>query len=234
MPTKARVVFPGFMHHVLHRGHNRQSVFETDDDYQQYIDDLLEAQQEFAIELHGWCLFEAEVHLLVRPKRRKNDLGRLMQRITKSTTRRYNDKHGSSGTIWNSRFRSSPVQSRFWELACLRYLEVLPVRRGLVDAPWEYPWSSHRMRLGEAGEYRLADCPDYIALGRSRDVRIRQYQHYCAQVIPRWEELRITNGVRRSQLTGDEHFPRTIQQRFGVLIEHRGPGRPSRSRKQPQ
>ena len=216
----------------MHRGHNRQPIFETSADYQRYIDDLLASHQEFNIELHGWCLFEEGVHLLLKPKRRKSDLGRLMQRIAGNTTHRYNSEHGSSGTVWNSRFRSSPVQSRFWELACLRYLEVLPVRRGLVDAPSEYPWSSHRMRLGEADQCRLAECPEYIALGRSREARTRTYQRYCDQVIPGWEEQRIMNGVRRSQLTGDEFFPRTIQRRFGVLIESRGPGRPVKPREQ--
>lgn len=90
------------------------------------------------------------------------------------------------------------------------------------------------MRLGEADQYRLAECPEYVALGRSRDARIRTYRRYCDQAIPRWEEQRIMNGVRRSQLTGDELFPSTIQQRFGVLIESRGPGRPTKPRKQSQ
>ena len=140
MPRAARVVIPECPHHVVQRGNNRQDVFFTDDDREDYLVLLRDQSAKFGLAVDGYCLMTNHVHLMVTP-RDEDSLAKAIGRTNLYYTRRINRLHGRSGHLWQDRFFSSPVDDEyFWN--ALIYVERNPVRAGLVRAPWRWRWSS--------------------------------------------------------------------------------------------
>ncbi len=104
------------------------------------------------------------VHLLLAPGESVSGMGRLMKALAARATRYRNRLEGRSGTLWESRYKSSPVQRNCYLLACCRYSELNPVRAGMVAGPADYRWSSFRQRMGAGGDVWLDSDPCYLAL----------------------------------------------------------------------
>lgn len=138
MPRIGRIVLPGYPHHVVQRGHNRQVIFAADEDYQRYINDLRELKDAFGIKVYAYCLMTNHVHLLLEPGEAVADLGRLMKALAARATRYRNKLEGRSGTLWESRYKSSVVESDTYLLACCRYIELNPVRAFMVANAEDY------------------------------------------------------------------------------------------------
>lgn len=147
MPRLARLVFPGLPHHVTRRGNRREQTFFCDDDFRLYGKLLAHwcAQTDTAV--WAWCLMPNHVHLILVPSREDGLAGAL-----RPTHGRYasliNARQDWSGHLWQSRYGSF-VMDELHLLACARYVELNPVRAGLVATPAEWPWSSARSHLGQ-------------------------------------------------------------------------------------
>ena len=148
MPRGSRVVLPNYPHHIIQRGHNRQAVFSTDKDYLNYLKHLKEWKEDLGCEVYAYCLMTNHVHLIVDPGRRVENLALLMKKVAGRQTRYVNKIAGRTGTLWEGRYKSSPIQTDEYLLACCRYIELNPVRAGIVKNPEEYPWSSYRQKVG--------------------------------------------------------------------------------------
>lgn len=142
MPRTARIVIPSYPHHIIQRGHNRHSVFAGKDDYLYYLDNLAEWKQRLECRVYAFCLMTNHVHLVIAPGEDPESLGRLMKRLAGRQTRFVNRMEGRSGTLWEGRFKSSPIETNAYLLACCRYVEMNPVLAGMCAEPSEYPWSS--------------------------------------------------------------------------------------------
>jgi len=118
-----RVVLPNYPHHVVQRGNNRQVVFAAPEDYQRYLDDLRELKEAFGVKVYAYCLMTNHVHLLLAPGDSAAGLGQLMKAIAARATRYRNRLEGRSGTLWESSYKSSVVQTDTYLLACSRYIE---------------------------------------------------------------------------------------------------------------
>jgi putative transposase len=149
-----------------------------------------------------------------------------MKRVAARQTRLVNRLERRSGTLWVSRFHSSPIETDAYLLACCRYVEMNPVRAGMVAAPEEYPWSSCRSRVGMDQAEWLDDDPSYIALGEDATERRRRYREWLLAAVPAGEWDLIRTAVQRNQLTGGNLFTEEVERKVGVRVEVRGPGRP--------
>lgn len=225
----ARVVLPGYPHHVIQRGHNRQVIFASTQDYAWYLGELRALKLEFRMRVYAFCLMTNHVHLLVSP-REAADLGKLMKRLAGRETRRHNRLEGRSGTLWESRYKSSLVERDDYLLACCRYIELNPVRARIVADPQDYRWSSCRYRLGRDTCDWLDLDPAYAALGVSENERRQRYQEFLGKSVPVEEWAVIREAVRRGQLTGSNRFEREIAEIIGRRVHRRGPGRPVKAR----
>lgn len=230
MPRKGRVVLPNYPHHVVQRGHNRQVVFATDADFQHYIDDLRELKEACGVKVYGYCLMTNHVHLLLAPGEAVAELGQLMKALAARMTRYRNCLERRSGTLWESRYKSSPVQTDAYLLACLGYIELNPVRAKMVTAPEDYAWSSYRMRQGQTDQNWLDYDPYYLSLARTASQRQIRYARFVQDAIPAGEWDLIREALQRGQLTGSKHFVDEVERIIGRRIEHRRPGRPARGR----
>ncbi len=228
MPRVGRVVLPRYPPHVVQRGHNRQVVFAETGDYERYLNTLGEFKDEYGVEVYAFCLMTNHVHLLLSPSGSAG-IGRLIKRLAARQTRSHNRLEGRSGTLWEGRYKSSPVQTEAYLLACCRYIELNPVRARMVMAPEHYPWSSCRHRLGETGCEWLDYDPCYLALGEGDEVRRARYKKFLQAAIPDGEWALICEAVQRGQLTGTERFAEEVATIIGRRIERRGQGRPRTS-----
>lgn len=128
MPRMGRIVLPNYPHHVVQRGHNRQVVFSAEPDYQRYIADLRELKDVFGVKVYAYCLMTNHVHLLLAPGESIMGLGQLMKALGARATRYRNRQEGRTGTLWESRFKSSVVDSDTYLLTCLPAC-LLPLHR---------------------------------------------------------------------------------------------------------
>jgi putative transposase len=167
------------------------------------------------------------VHLLLAPDE-PGGIGKLMKRLAGRLTRNHNRQEGRSGTLWEGRYKSSPVQTEDYLLACCRYVELNPVRARMVAEPESYPWSSCRHRLGEAECDWLDYDPCYLALGENEAERRVRYRKFLRTAIPDGEWGLIREAVQRGQLTGTDRFTEEVAAITGRRVERRGQGRPMR------
>ncbi|WP_397449272.1 transposase [Pseudomonas sp. NA-150] len=226
MPRKARVVLPGYPHHVVQRGHNRQVVFAHEDDFTRYLNDLRELKEALGVKVYAYCLMTNHVHLLLAPQS-SSGLGELMKALAARMTRYRNKLEHRSGTLWESRYKSSLVQSDSYLLACSRYIELNPVRARMVEHAGDYPWSSFNLRFTSKPEADWLDTdPAFEALGSNRDSRHQRYQTFIEQAVSPDELKIIRNALQRGQLTGTERFVTEVESIIGRRIESRSQGRP--------
>ncbi|QXH58169.1 transposase [Pseudomonas maumuensis] len=227
MPRGGRVLLPHCPHHIVHRGHNRQVVFAQDTDFQRYLADLRELKDAFGVKVYAYCLMTNHVHLLLVPDDACAGLSQLMKTLAARATRYRNRLEGRSGTLWESRFKSSIVQSDTYLLACCRYIELNPVRARMTVEAGDYPWSSYSVRMGAAKRQNwLDDNPLFEALGETEELRRKRYAEFVRQAISDEELSLIRDAIQRGQLTGSSRFVDEIAQITGKRIERRKQGRP--------
>lgn len=227
MPRVGRVILPNYPHHVVQRGHNRQVVFVENEDYERYLADLRELKDAFGVKVYAYCLMTNHVHLLLAPDESVTGLSQLMKTLSARMTRYRNRLEHRSGTLWESRFKSSLVQSDAYLLACSRYIELNPVRARLVRRAAEYPWSSYTQHVGGSCMWIDSD-PCYKALAESEDERHDRYRAFLGQLGSDEENQLIRVALQRGQLTGNSRFVDEVERISGVRIERRGQGRPSK------
>lgn len=230
MPRSARIVLPELPHHVTQRGHNRQDIFPAPDDFQRYLATLREFKQVFEIKVLAYCLMTNHVHLILQPGPDTAGLGLLMKRLAGRQTRWFNRQHGRSGTLWESRYKSSPIETDRYLLACSRYVELNPVRAAMVERPADYAWSSYRQRTGPEAERWLDADPCFEALGATDAVRRERYAAFVAEAAAAEELTLIREAARRGQVTGGAGFIARVEAMAGHRIGRTGPGRPKRPR----
>lgn len=211
---------------MVQRGHNLRAVFVEPADYRYYLDNLKTCKRIFDVSVYAYCLMTNHVHLVLVPESESYGISGLMRRLSARQGRYVNRLEGRRGTLWCGRFRSSIVDSNAYLLACLRYIELNPVRAGLVRDPGAYPWSSYSERMGLAATGLLDPDPAMEGLGRDYVQRRRAYREYAVGEVNESEQALIRESVRRNQVTGTPAFAEEIQRRTGLRILRRGPGRP--------
>ncbi|HKM14472.1 MAG TPA: transposase [Marinospirillum sp.] len=193
MSRKPRVSIVGVPQHVIQRGNNRQAIFNNDEDRQAYITWLKDAADKFNVEIHAWVLMTNHVHLLCTPQA-PAAISLMMQSLGRRYVQYFNRRYERTGTLWEGRFKSSLVQSEMYLLEVYRYIELNPVRAGMVADPANYPWSSYiNNALGKETSL-LKSHPLYLNLGTTTQQRQERYRAL------------FKLEVKGSELKGSESF----------------------------
>ena len=140
MARIARAVAPGIPHHVTQRGNRRQQTFFNDEDYQFYLVLMSEWCMTFQVDVWAYCLMPNHIHLIAVPET-KDGLNLAIGEAHRRYSRRINFREGWRGHLWQGRFSSFILDDRYL-LACTKYVELNPVRAGLVKKPEDWPWSN--------------------------------------------------------------------------------------------
>ncbi|MES9834487.1 MAG: transposase [Candidatus Thiodiazotropha sp. DIVDIV] len=149
MPRKPRFYLPDIPAHVIQRGNSRQPVFFESCDYQAYLTWLKEGADKHGCAIHAYCLMTNHVHLLLTPGS-SEAISKTIQFVGRHYVPYINHTYGKSGTLWEGRHKGCVVDSDEYLLNCMRYIELNPVRAGMVKDPIDYRWSSYR---GNATHY---------------------------------------------------------------------------------
>ena len=145
MPRKPRMYLPGVPYHIIQRGNNRDATFFVEQDCQYYLECLYGATRRYQADVHAYVLMTNHVHLIVNPKKKSN-LGKAIGEVHRRYTRMINLRENWKGYLWQGRFASYPMDNN-WLLKAAAYVELNPVKAGIVKKAWDYRWSSVHAHL---------------------------------------------------------------------------------------
>jgi putative transposase len=224
MSRLARKCPPGLPVHVIQRGNNRQGCFASNSDLKAYANWLLEASEKFDVSIHAWVFMTNHVHLLMTPSC-WSGISRTMQFLGRLYVRYFNFTHQRTGTLFEGRFKSSIIQNRHYLLACQRYIELNPVRAGMVDDPSEYLWSSYRAHAFGINPRMWTPHPEYQALGATRASIMVAYRKLFDSELDIETIGDIRNAANTGLVLGNELFRKEIERLTGQRQHHlkRGP-----------
>lgn len=226
MPRKSRIAVANLPHHIVQRGHCRNAVFFSDFDRNDYLGTLAECRAAMELKIHAYCLMTNHVHLIVDPGTEAANISELMKCVAGRHSRRLNARNAWSGSLWEGRFKCSPIDSDRYLLACGRYVDLNPVRAQLVARPEDYRWSSYRARAGHTSCAFLDEDPALLALRATSARRHELYRELAAAPLDEHELQLIRGSVQRNQLTGEQDFVEEVDSEFGVRVSNRTRGRP--------
>ena len=182
MARPLRYFLPGITLHLTQRGSNRGVIFRCQSDYQAFIHVLRYALDRYDVQIHAYALMTNHIHLMVTPGT-ATALPRTMQSVSRRYVDFFNTRYERTGGLWQGRYKVAYIQDERYWLTCMRYVEMNPVRAGLVAAPHEYQWSSYRAHaLGEADPL-ITPHPVYLALGATSDMRREAWRDTCGASI---------------------------------------------------
>lgn len=225
MPRRPRVHIDGVPLHIVQRGHNRQPCFFAEEDYHSYLHWLSEALHKEHCALHAYALMTNHVHLLLTPKDAKA-VPKLLIALGRRYVQYINVSYRRTGTLWDSRYKSSLIQAETYLLACQRYIELNPVRANMVDDPANYRWTSYRTNALAQSSAILTPHEVYQALGASGPERQSAYRALFRAQLDGEAINDIRLALNQSQPLGNERFYQHIEQMTGQRREGKPRGRP--------
>ncbi|WP_334078841.1 transposase [Microbulbifer sp. M83] len=186
---------------------------------------LKQYAKEFDIQVHAWVLMTKQVHLLVTPQSAQG-VSRVMQALGRIYARYFNREYRRSGTLWEGRYKSCLVQSEDYLLPCYRYIELNPVRAGMVSDPGEYFWSSYGCNgLGRSSSLLIPHM-QYLALGRYPMQRQERYRALFRHALGAPALDKIRGALNRALLLGSDRFKAQIEEQFARRVTQAPLGRP--------
>ena len=225
MARPPRLDLPGVPQHVIQRGNNRAGCFFGDTDRRFYLKCLNEAASRRSCVVHAYVLMSNHVHLLVTPTE-PGGISAMLQDVGRRYVRVINTVHDRSGTLWEGRFRSSLVDSEAYLLICHKYIELNPVRAGLVSNPMDYPWSSHAHYLGVRASPLIKEHPIYLRLGECQSDRRAAFRSLFAAELEPEVLTRIRTAVNTDSALGSELFMNEAEAQLGRSVRAPLRGRP--------
>ena len=228
MPRRPRISLSGIPHHIIQRGNNSSACFYSNADYQCYLDWLAAYAEKYHCRIHAYVLMTNHVHLLVTPATTQG-VSHLMKRLGQRYVQYINRTYQRSGTLWEGRFRSCLVNEEHYLLGCYRYIELNPVRAGMVAHPAAYRWCSYRANAqGEHIEWLEAH-PLYHALGHTPAARQMAYRELFKDQLASGLVDQIRHATNGNYALGSDQFR---QAAAAVLGRRVSPGLPGRPRKE--
>lgn len=225
MARRPRLELPGVPLHVIQRGNNRGACFLADGDRRLYLRCLREAGHRHECAVHAYVLMSNHVHLLVTPSA-SGAVASMMQDVGRRYVRLFNQIHNRSGTLWEGRYKSSLIDSETYLLTCHRYIELNPVRAGLVSHPIEYRWSSHaHYALGASDSLVTRHSLFGQLVGEPEEFRARFDDGINPEVLDR-----IRTSANRGWALGSERFLDRIEVLLGRSARPAKRGRPFKNK----
>ena len=224
MARLPRLCVSGVPQHIIQRGINRQVCFGSEQDLAAYANWLCEISQKHEVAIHAWVFMTNHVHLLVTPTTSEG-VSKMMQDLGRYYVRYFNFTYQRTGTLWEGRFKSCAVEAEDYLLQCYRYIELNPVRAGMVESPSEYKWSSYSVNaLGK--ETKLCTPHDlYDALGDNVKQRASSYRELFKGHVDSEFISQIRIATNKGMAIGSNHFKDQIEELSGRRVRSfkRGP-----------
>jgi putative transposase len=215
MPRRPRILLADHPLHIVQRGINREPCFFAEEDYQCYLHWLEEAARDCGCAIHAYVLMTNHVHLLLTPAVSGAPV-RLMQSLGRRYVQYANRQYRRTGSLWEGRYKSSVVQEESYLLACMRYIELNPVRAAMVADPGGYRWSSYRANGLAQPDARLTPHPLYLGLDTEPASRRHAYRALFRPQLDDDAASEVREALRLGMPLGSGHFAEAICARLGI------------------
>lgn len=214
MPRMARLVVPGYPHHVTQRGNRRSRTFFEEADYRSYVALVWELKSKAEVDIWAYCLMPNHVHFIAVP-RHKDSLSKLFGVAHHRYARDVNKRHDWQGHLWQERFHSTPMDELHL-LAAVRYVELNPVRAGLCRWAEDWPWSSVHAHLGSKSDVLVSTAP-------MRE-RVCDWRSFLAEEDTPDLRESVRAATRTGRPAGSDTFVDAMETLTGRNLRRRKPG----------
>lgn len=221
MPRTKRLVFPDAAMHIMCRGNNRQSVFNSDEDKFYYLNLLKKFKDENLIDIFHYCLMGNHIHLIVWLNVLSN-ISKFMKQLGLSYFNYYKKTYGYDGHLWQGRYKSNIIENDSYLLQCGKYLELNPVRAGITAVPQDYAFSSYRSYAYGYHDKIITNNPVYMGFSDNEEVRRQRYIDFVVD-----EDI----IKKQSPFIGSEVFIKNLNEFYGIKHEKLMRGRPKKTEK---
>ena len=210
MARLPRYFAPDFPLHIIQRGNNRGPIFTGDDDRRVFRDDLADAACRHGVAIHAYVLMTNHIHLVATPER-ATSLPNTIQAVGRRYVQYFNRRHQRSGTLWEGRYRATLIDSESYLLACMRYVELNPLRAGMVRHPAEYRWSSYHANAHGYADPLVMPHPTYSELGCDAAGRHAAYRDLFGTALSAEVLHAIREATNKAWALGDDRFREWVE-----------------------
>jgi len=223
MGRKPRVEFQGAIYHVIKRGNNRDYIFRSREDKEEFLKCLETANEGDVFNLLGYVIMDNHYHLIIETK--EMPLNKIMQKVNNSYSKNYNKRHNRTDHVFGGRYKSILVNDDKYLLTLLRYIHANPVRAKILHNMADYGWSSDQFYrnnikkqvhidkiLKMFSENRTVALVEYKNLMEQKEEIIKPKDFYEAGAVIGEEEQKSDNPLGSSQYneTLDEILRRVV------------------------
>jgi putative transposase len=225
MARLPRLTVPGYPHHIIQRGNNRQAIFDAPADYELLLALIDEHARKQHVAVHAYVLMSNHFHLLATPET-TDGIPQMMQAVGRRYVRNFNLRQARTGTLWEGRYKSNLIQAERYLLACMVYMDLNPVRAGMVADPADYAWSSHAHYAGRRADKLVTPHPLYWELGNTPFARDEAYVELVRAGVPEEQKQALTHSALRGWALGEPDYVADLQRRTERRVAPAAPGRP--------
>jgi putative transposase len=225
MARQPRLILPHEPHLIIQRGNDNQLIFRDDEDHRRFLEWLRESAKFYRVAIHAYVLMPNHLHVLATPSD-EDGLAAMMQKVGRLYVPWFNNKYGRSGTLFQGRFRTSVIDPDVYFLACIRYIELNPLRSQLAFELLDYPWSSYAHHAGVRPDPLITDHAKYWELGNTPFQREAAFIELVQQGMSGQELDTINAAVLKGAPLGSHAFKVALEHQTKRQILPAKRGRP--------
>jgi len=227
MARLPRYFVKGQPQHIIQRGNNRELIFVHDDDYKFYLECLLSAINKNKLSVYAYVLMTNHVHILASPET-ETSISKTFQSVGRRYVQYFNYTYKRTGTLWEGRYKATVIDSDQYLLTCMRYIELNPVRAGMVEQPSEYPWSSYAANAEGKKNKLIKLHKVFRQMGTSEEKRQSAYRQLFQLAIGKSDLDALREATNKGWVLGGEHFREKIERLSGRRAVAKPRGRPKK------
>ena len=225
MARQPRLALPGYPHHVIQRGNNRQPIVLDEADRKMLYSLWLEESLRHKVAVNAYVLLDNHFHMLLTPPS-DEAMSLMMQSVGRTYVRYFNKRHDRSGTLWEGRYKSSLVDSEAYLLTCMAYIDLNPVRAGAADSPEAFNWSSYKHLSGQKIDKLVTPHALYWGLGNTPFAREAAYAEFVASGLSDSIQKDLTESALKGRVVGRPDFLKSLEKTTRRQILPQKAGRP--------
>ena len=225
MARQPRLALPGYPHHVIQRGNNRQPIVLDETDRRMLYSLWLEESQRHKVAVNAYVLLDNHFHMLLTPPS-DEAMSLMMQSVGRTYVRYFNKRHNRSGTLWEGRYKSSLIDSEAYLLTCMAYIDLNPVRAGLAESAEDFSWSSYKHLAGQSIDKLVTPHALYWGLGNTPFAREAAYAEFVAGGLSAATQKALTESALKGRVVGRPDFLTSLEKSTQRQILPQKAGRP--------
>jgi putative transposase len=214
--------------HVILRGNNREAIFANDEDCHFFKEVLVDAAKRYGLSIHAYVLMTNHIHLLASPETAES-LPKTLQRLGRRYVQYFNYRYKRTGTLWEGRYRATVVEAETYLFECMRYIELNPVRAGMVAHPKDFPWSSYRANAEEEADVLVTPHLEYRRLGANASERQIAYRILAKEPLDAEQLTAVRESTNKGWALGGGRFQEKIERLTQRRAAPLPKGRPKKS-----